>query len=134
MVAPPLSVDDVKAEHVQIGSVLGSDGKMFKTRSGASIKLTELLDEAVVRAEAVIADPQAGLDALLAENPAIPAKFAEASLDAYVPLFEAGADQYGSFNADDLESLSQFMVDNDLASKAIAPARYATNEFVEGSN
>ncbi len=48
--------DDVKAEHVQIGSVLGSDGKMFKTRSGASIKLTELLDEAVVRAEAVIAD------------------------------------------------------------------------------
>ncbi|MEV7805870.1 arginine--tRNA ligase [Microbispora sp. NPDC088329] len=48
--------DDVKAEHVQIGSVLGSDGKMFKTRSGASVKLTELLDEAVVRAEAVIAD------------------------------------------------------------------------------
>ncbi|MGI5154242.1 arginine--tRNA ligase [Microbispora sp. CA-102843] len=48
--------DDVKAEHVQIGSVLGSDGKMFKTRSGASIKLTELLDEGVVRAEAVIAD------------------------------------------------------------------------------
>ncbi|GIH64454.1 arginine--tRNA ligase [Microbispora siamensis] len=48
--------DDVKAEHVQIGSVLGSDGKMFKTRSGESIKLTDLLDEAVVRAEAVIAD------------------------------------------------------------------------------
>ncbi|WP_432926764.1 arginine--tRNA ligase [Microbispora sp. CA-135349] len=48
--------DEVKAEHVQIGSVLGSDGKMFKTRSGASVKLTELLDEAVVRAEAVIAD------------------------------------------------------------------------------
>lgn len=36
--------------------MLGSDGKMFKTRSGESIKLTELLDEAVVRAEAVIAD------------------------------------------------------------------------------
>ncbi|ETK30791.1 arginine--tRNA ligase [Microbispora sp. ATCC PTA-5024] len=48
--------DDIRAEHVQIGSVLGSDGKMFKTRSGASIKLTELLEEAVVRAEAVIAD------------------------------------------------------------------------------
>ncbi|GAA4599262.1 arginine--tRNA ligase [Planotetraspora phitsanulokensis] len=48
--------DDVKAEHVQIGSVLGADGKMFKTRSGASIKLTELLDEAVGRAETVIAE------------------------------------------------------------------------------
>ncbi|MGI5492770.1 arginine--tRNA ligase [Microtetraspora malaysiensis] len=48
--------DDTSAEHVQIGSVLGSDGKMFKTRSGASVKLTELLEEAVVRAEAVIAD------------------------------------------------------------------------------
>ncbi|GAA1308069.1 arginine--tRNA ligase [Planotetraspora silvatica] len=48
--------DDVSAEHVQIGSVLGADGKMFKTRSGASTKLTELLDEAVSRAEAVIAE------------------------------------------------------------------------------
>ncbi|MCT9935263.1 arginine--tRNA ligase [Planotetraspora sp. A-T 1434] len=48
--------DDVNAEHVQIGSVLGSDGKMFKTRSGESIKLTELLEEAVIRAEAVIAE------------------------------------------------------------------------------
>ncbi|RGA00867.1 arginine--tRNA ligase [Microbispora triticiradicis] len=48
--------DEVKAEHVQIGSVLGSDGKMFKTRSGESVKLTDLLEEAVVRAEAVIAE------------------------------------------------------------------------------
>ncbi len=48
--------DDVSAEHVQIGSVLGSDGKMFKTRSGESVKLTELLEEAVTRAEAVIAE------------------------------------------------------------------------------
>jgi len=48
--------DDVQAEHVQIGNVLGSDGKLFRTRSGKSIKLTELLDEAVERAEAVLAD------------------------------------------------------------------------------
>ncbi len=48
--------DEVRAEHVQIGNVLGSDGKIFRTRSGASIKLTELLDEAVERADAVIAD------------------------------------------------------------------------------
>ncbi|GAB1820893.1 arginine--tRNA ligase [Herbidospora sp. RD11066] len=53
--------DHVSAEHVQIGSVLGSDGKMFKTRAGKSIKLLELLDEAETRAAAVLAD-RPGLD------------------------------------------------------------------------
>ncbi|MEV5414019.1 arginine--tRNA ligase [Thermopolyspora sp. NPDC052614] len=48
--------DDVRAEHVQIGNVLGSDGKLLRTRSGKSIKLTDLLEEAVERAEAVLAD------------------------------------------------------------------------------
>nr|WP_062338634.1 arginine--tRNA ligase [Herbidospora sakaeratensis] len=48
--------DHVSAEHVQIGSVLGSDGKMFKTRAGKSIKLLELLDEAESRAAAVLAE------------------------------------------------------------------------------
>ncbi|GAA1024275.1 arginine--tRNA ligase [Acrocarpospora pleiomorpha] len=48
--------DHVQAEHVQIGSVLGSDGKMFKTRAGKSIKLLELLEEAESRAAAVLAD------------------------------------------------------------------------------
>ena len=38
------------AEHVAFGSVLGADRKMFKTRSGDSVKLVELLDEAVDRA------------------------------------------------------------------------------------
>ncbi|SNT63015.1 arginyl-tRNA synthetase [Streptosporangium subroseum] len=52
--------DHVRAEHVQIGSVLGSDGKMFKTRSGASIKLLELLDEAETRAAAAIQDREYG--------------------------------------------------------------------------
>ncbi len=42
--------DGVRAEHAQIGNVLGSDGKIFRTRSGESIKLAELLDEAVERA------------------------------------------------------------------------------------
>ncbi len=50
-----------------------------------------------------------------------------------MPLFAAGTDQYGAFNTDDLEQLSQFMVDNDLATEPIPPDRYATNEFVEGS-
>jgi arginyl-tRNA synthetase len=48
--------EQVVAEHAQIGSVLGSDGKIFRTRSGKSIKLTELLDEAVERAGAAFDD------------------------------------------------------------------------------
>ncbi|MEV4555255.1 arginine--tRNA ligase [Nonomuraea wenchangensis] len=48
--------DEVSAEHVQIGMMLGKDGRRFKTRSGESIKLTDLLDEAVERATAAIAD------------------------------------------------------------------------------
>ncbi|MGW0811106.1 arginine--tRNA ligase [Nonomuraea sp. NPDC002799] len=48
--------DTVSAEHVQIGMMLGKDGRRFKTRSGESVKLMELLQEAVDRATAAIAD------------------------------------------------------------------------------
>ncbi len=48
--------EGVLFEHAQIGSVLGPDGKILRTRAGKTIKLTELLDEAVERAERVIAD------------------------------------------------------------------------------
>jgi arginyl-tRNA synthetase len=42
--------------HAAIGNVLGTDGKILRTRSGQSIKLISLLDEAVERAEKVIAN------------------------------------------------------------------------------
>jgi len=48
--------DDVEFNHVAFGSVLGSDRKMLKSRSGESIKLISLLDEAVERASAAIAE------------------------------------------------------------------------------
>lgn len=38
------------ADHVQFGVVLGEDGKKFKTRSGDTVKLTDLLDEGLKRA------------------------------------------------------------------------------------
>jgi arginyl-tRNA synthetase len=44
---------DVELQHVSFGTVLGDDGKPFKTRSGASIGLMDLLDEAVERARAI---------------------------------------------------------------------------------
>jgi arginyl-tRNA synthetase len=46
----------VRAEHVAFGSVLGPDKKMLKSRSGDAVKLVELLDEAVERAAAVLAE------------------------------------------------------------------------------
>lgn len=48
--------DSVSAEHIQIGMMLGKDGRRFKTRSGESVKLMDLLTEAVDRAKTAIAD------------------------------------------------------------------------------
>jgi len=48
--------DEVSAEHVSFGSVLGTDRKMFKTRAGESVRLADLLDEAVMRAAAAVAE------------------------------------------------------------------------------
>jgi ABC-type nitrate/sulfonate/bicarbonate transport system substrate-binding protein len=84
--------------------------------------------------EDVLDKPQAGLDALLAENPAIPADFAEASLDSYLPFFADGAAEFGGFDAAKVEDLSDFMVESGLAEQPISPDRYATNEFVDGAN
>ncbi len=51
-----------RAEHIGFGSVLGSDGKMLRSRTGGSVKLIELLDEAVARAGAVVAEKNPELD------------------------------------------------------------------------
>ncbi|WP_093944004.1 arginine--tRNA ligase [Actinoalloteichus hoggarensis] len=45
-----------RAEHVGFGSILGADGKTIRTRAGGSVKLVELLNEAVDRASAVVAE------------------------------------------------------------------------------
>lgn len=44
--------DTVELVHVPFGLVQGEDGKKFKTRSGDTVRLRDLLDEAVVRAHA----------------------------------------------------------------------------------
>jgi arginyl-tRNA synthetase len=44
----------VEADHVAFGVVLGADGKKFKTRSGETEKLIDLLEEAIQRAEKII--------------------------------------------------------------------------------
>jgi arginyl-tRNA synthetase len=49
-----LTASPVELTHISFGTVLGDDGKPFKTRSGENIGLTGLLDEAVGRALAVV--------------------------------------------------------------------------------
>jgi arginyl-tRNA synthetase len=50
-----------EAIHVAFGNVLGADRKMLRSRSGESVKLVDLLDEAIERADAAIAEKNADL-------------------------------------------------------------------------
>ncbi|MGN0911170.1 MAG: arginine--tRNA ligase [Thermoguttaceae bacterium] len=51
-----IGMENVELAHVKFGTVLGDDGKPFKTRSGDSVGLKSLLDEAEARAYAVVAE------------------------------------------------------------------------------
>lgn len=55
--------DSVPLEHHMFGMMLGKDGKPFKTRAGGTVKLADLLDEALERARRLVAE----------KNPDIPA-------------------------------------------------------------
>ncbi len=46
--------EDVKLEHIAFGTMMDAGGKPFKTRNGGTVKLIDLLDEAVVKAKAAI--------------------------------------------------------------------------------
>jgi arginyl-tRNA synthetase len=48
--------ESVPLEHHMFGMMLGKDGKPFKTRAGGTIKLSELLDEAIERARKLITE------------------------------------------------------------------------------
>jgi arginyl-tRNA synthetase len=48
--------DHTTLEHHPFGKMLGEDGKPFKTRSGDTVKLADLLDEAVERAARLLAE------------------------------------------------------------------------------
>ncbi|EJY1760016.1 TPA: arginine--tRNA ligase [Klebsiella oxytoca] len=55
--------ESVPLEHHMFGMMLGKDGKPFKTRAGGTVKLADLLDEALERARRLVAE----------KNPAMPA-------------------------------------------------------------
>lgn len=48
--------DNVEFQHIAFGTVLGEDGRPFKTRSGTNVGLAGLLDEAVERAYKIVCE------------------------------------------------------------------------------
>ncbi|QOI54692.1 arginine--tRNA ligase [Rouxiella badensis] len=76
--------DSVTLEHHAFGMMLGKDGKPFKTRSGGTIKLSDLLDEAIVRARELI----------VAKNPNLP----EDELNSLVNAVGIGAIKYADLS------------------------------------
>jgi arginyl-tRNA synthetase len=55
--------EQTEAVHVSFGNVLGEDRKMLRSRSGDSVKLVDLLDEAVDRAGQAVAEKNPNLSA-----------------------------------------------------------------------
>lgn len=53
--------DNFQLEHKNFGMMLGKDGKPFKTRSGDTVKLADLLDEAIERAGVLISQKSTAL-------------------------------------------------------------------------
>ena len=53
--------DTVSLEHHAFGTMMGSDGKPFKTRTGGTVKLADLLVEAVERAEKLVREKNTDL-------------------------------------------------------------------------
>jgi len=51
--------EDVKLEHIAFGTMMDKGGKPFKTRDGGTVKLIDLLDEAVMKAKDAIKDKDA---------------------------------------------------------------------------
>ncbi len=81
--------DAIDAEHVPFGTVLGKDGRPFKTRAGGTVRLMDLLDEAVAHARAVVAE----------KNP----ELAAADLDQIAELAGVGAVKYADLSTSRLK-------------------------------
>ena len=74
------------AVHVSFGNVLGADRKMFRTRTGDTVKLVDLIDEGVQRADAAIAE----------RNPELPA----AERSAVAQALGVGAIKYSDLSTE----------------------------------
>jgi putative hydroxymethylpyrimidine transport system substrate-binding protein len=96
-------------------------------------------DPALVRAfvaatvhgyEDTLADPARSLADLLKANPSIEPNLAQASLAAYLPIFDAGGVPDGTLVPAKIAALSSWLVHHHLIRAAISPERFGTNAFV----
>jgi arginyl-tRNA synthetase len=78
--------ETARFEHAQIGNVLGTDGKILRTRSGDSIKLSALLQEGVDRARGILDELEAS------------AQFDEATLASIAEAVGIGAVKYADLS------------------------------------
>lgn len=86
----PAGRPEVQLEHASFGSILGEDRKPLKTRSGESIRLSDLLDEAVSRAEHLIRTNEA--------DPNKRRGFSEAEIQAIAQAVGIGAVKYADLS------------------------------------
>lgn len=94
--------DDVQAVQLAFGTVLGKDGKPFKTRAGETVRLVDLLDEAVDRAATVVREKAQDLT-----EKEIAERAAQVGIGAikYADLSTSAARDY-KFDLDQMVSLS----------------------------
>jgi arginyl-tRNA synthetase len=78
--------ESARFEHARIGLVLGTDGNRLRTRSGDNVQLSDLLDEAVDRARAILDEVDAG------------ARFDRAELDQVAEAVGIGAVKYADLS------------------------------------
>ena len=57
-----LATEQCSLEHLSYGTMMGKDGRPFKTRSGDTIKLVDLCEESVERALALVREKNPGLE------------------------------------------------------------------------
>ncbi|MDO0926382.1 arginine--tRNA ligase [Streptomyces sp. TG1A-8] len=96
--------DDVTAHQLAFGTVLGRDGKPFKTREGETVKLEDLLDEAVERATAVVRE-KAGKVGLTEEEIAENGRHVGIGAVKYADLSTSAVRDY-KFDLDQMVSLN----------------------------
>jgi NitT/TauT family transport system substrate-binding protein/putative hydroxymethylpyrimidine transport system substrate-binding protein len=80
--------------------------------------------------EDTLRDPGRSLTDLLKLNPAIQRKLASASLDAYLPIYDAGGVSDGTLVASKIAALSNWLLRNHLIAHAVSPQRFGTNAFL----
>ena len=87
--AAGISNPQVQLVHMPFGTMLGKDNKPFKTREGALVKLSELLDEAISRASTLLQER-----AVQSKNPDID----DAELAALAEIIGIGAVKYADLS------------------------------------